>query len=177
MNFFAYPAFTGWATTYLKNERNIADGVVGDVLGWRFIGAAVGGGGGVSAGRGGDSELSVRSDAGVDFEIHGFGLWNRAFGHCRMGALDVGAVPAALTFQAAAAGCGSAKVELLAWTSAGRVGILTVVGEAECWGFQLQRGSELSAGASGTCRLLKTALRDTTEPRKPNGRRRCKETR
>ena len=43
LNFFAYQAFTGWATTYLKNERKIADGVVGDVLGWQFIGAALGG--------------------------------------------------------------------------------------------------------------------------------------
>ncbi len=43
LNFFAYQAFTGWATTYLKNERKIADGVIGDVLGWQFIGAAAGG--------------------------------------------------------------------------------------------------------------------------------------
>ena len=43
LNFFAYQAFTGWATTYLKTVRGIADGVVGDVLGWQFIGAAAGG--------------------------------------------------------------------------------------------------------------------------------------
>lgn len=43
MNFFAYQAFTGWATTYLKTERGIADTVIGDVLGWQFVGAAVGG--------------------------------------------------------------------------------------------------------------------------------------
>ena len=43
LNFFAYQAFTGWATTYLKTERGIPDTVVGDVLGWQFIGAAVGG--------------------------------------------------------------------------------------------------------------------------------------
>ena len=43
LNFFAYQAFTGWATTYLKADRGIADTVVGDVLGWQFIGAAVGG--------------------------------------------------------------------------------------------------------------------------------------
>ena len=43
LNFFAYQAFTGWATTYLKTERGIADSVVGDVLGWQFIGAAAGG--------------------------------------------------------------------------------------------------------------------------------------
>ena len=43
LNFFAYQAFTGWATTYLKTERAIPDTVVGDVLGWQFIGAAAGG--------------------------------------------------------------------------------------------------------------------------------------
>lgn len=43
LNFFAYQAFTGWATTYLKTERGIADTVVGNVLGWQFVGAALGG--------------------------------------------------------------------------------------------------------------------------------------
>ncbi|PLK22475.1 hypothetical protein C0V72_14755 [Porphyrobacter sp. TH134] len=43
LNFFAYQAFTGWASTYLKSERGIPDTVVGDVLGWQFIGAALGG--------------------------------------------------------------------------------------------------------------------------------------
>ena len=43
LNFFAYQAFTGWATTYLKTERGVADAVVGDVVGWQFVGAAVGG--------------------------------------------------------------------------------------------------------------------------------------
>lgn len=43
LNFFAYQAFTGWASTYLKTERGIPDTVVGDVLGWQFVGAAVGG--------------------------------------------------------------------------------------------------------------------------------------
>lgn len=42
LNFFAYQAFTGWATTYLKTVRMIPDTVIGDVLGWQFIGAAVG---------------------------------------------------------------------------------------------------------------------------------------
>ncbi len=42
LNFFAYQAFTGWATTYLKTVRQIPDTVVGDVLGWQFIGAAAG---------------------------------------------------------------------------------------------------------------------------------------
>jgi len=43
LNFFAYQAFTGWATTYLKSDRAIPDAVVGNVLGWQFIGAALGG--------------------------------------------------------------------------------------------------------------------------------------
>lgn len=43
LNFFAYQAFTGWASTYLKTVRGIADTAVGDVLGWQFVGAAVGG--------------------------------------------------------------------------------------------------------------------------------------
>ena len=43
LNFFAYQAFTGWATTYLKTVRGIADTAVGDVVGWQFIGAAAGG--------------------------------------------------------------------------------------------------------------------------------------
>ena len=43
LNFFAYQAFTGWATTYLKTVRMIPDAVVGNVLGWQFIGAALGG--------------------------------------------------------------------------------------------------------------------------------------
>jgi MFS family permease len=43
LNFFAYQAFTGWATTYLKTERGVADAVIGNVLGWQFIGAAIGG--------------------------------------------------------------------------------------------------------------------------------------
>jgi len=42
LNFFAYQAFTGWATTYLKTIRLVPDSVVGDVLGWQFIGAAAG---------------------------------------------------------------------------------------------------------------------------------------
>ena len=43
LNFFAYQAFTGWASTYLKEDRGIPDTVVGDVLGWQFVGAAIGG--------------------------------------------------------------------------------------------------------------------------------------
>ena len=43
LNFFAYQAFTGWASTYLRTERGIPDTVIGDVLGWQFVGAAIGG--------------------------------------------------------------------------------------------------------------------------------------
>ncbi len=43
LNFFAYQAFTGWASTYLKTDRAIPDTVLGDVLGWQFVGAAIGG--------------------------------------------------------------------------------------------------------------------------------------
>ena len=43
LNFFAYQAITGWASTYLRTERGIPDTVIGDVLGWQFIGAALGG--------------------------------------------------------------------------------------------------------------------------------------
>lgn len=43
LNFFAYQAFTGWATTYLKDVRLIPKDVVGDVVGWQFLGAALGG--------------------------------------------------------------------------------------------------------------------------------------
>jgi MFS family permease len=43
LNFFAYQAFTGWATTYLKEDRAIPDTIVGDVVGWQFVGAAIGG--------------------------------------------------------------------------------------------------------------------------------------
>ena len=43
LNFFAYQAFTGWATTYLKDDRAIPDSVIGNVLGWQFVGAALGG--------------------------------------------------------------------------------------------------------------------------------------
>ncbi len=42
LNFFAYQAFTGWATTYLRTVRLIPDSIVGNILGWQFVGAAVG---------------------------------------------------------------------------------------------------------------------------------------
>jgi MFS family permease len=43
LNFFAYQAFVGWTTTFLKTVRQIPDTVVGDVVGWIFLGAALGG--------------------------------------------------------------------------------------------------------------------------------------
>ncbi|WP_426169619.1 MFS transporter [Sandarakinorhabdus sp. DWP1-3-1] len=43
LNFFAYQAFTGWATTYLKEVRLIPPDVVGTVLAFQFIAAALGG--------------------------------------------------------------------------------------------------------------------------------------
>lgn len=43
LNFFAYQAFTGWATTYLKDERGVAPEVIGTVLGFQFIASAIGG--------------------------------------------------------------------------------------------------------------------------------------
>jgi MFS family permease len=42
LNFFAYQAFTGWATTFLRNEKGVADTAIGDVLGWQFVGSALG---------------------------------------------------------------------------------------------------------------------------------------
>jgi len=41
LNFFAYQAFTGWASTFLR-ERGVPDGAIGDVLGWQFVGSALG---------------------------------------------------------------------------------------------------------------------------------------
>ena len=43
LNFFAYQAFTGWATTYLKEVRQVPPDVVGAVLAVQFIAAALGG--------------------------------------------------------------------------------------------------------------------------------------
>lgn len=43
LNFFAYQAFTGWATTYLKEVRGVAPDIVGTVLAFQFIAAALGG--------------------------------------------------------------------------------------------------------------------------------------
>ena len=43
LNFFAYQAFTGWATTYLKTVRHFSDPQVGAAVGWQFAGACLGG--------------------------------------------------------------------------------------------------------------------------------------
>ena len=43
LNFFAYQAFTGWATTYLKDVRGVEPDVVGTVLAFQFIASAIGG--------------------------------------------------------------------------------------------------------------------------------------
>lgn len=43
LNFFAYQAFTGWATTYLKDVRALPADLIGEVLGVQFIAAALGG--------------------------------------------------------------------------------------------------------------------------------------
>lgn len=43
LNFFAYQAFSGWATTYLREDRGLPEALVGDVVGWQFVGAALGG--------------------------------------------------------------------------------------------------------------------------------------
>ena len=42
LNFFAYQAFTGWATTFLRTERGVPDTAVGDIVGWQFVGSALG---------------------------------------------------------------------------------------------------------------------------------------
>jgi MFS family permease len=43
LNFFAYQAFTGWATTYLKDIRQIDPALIGTVLGVQFLASALGG--------------------------------------------------------------------------------------------------------------------------------------
>ncbi len=42
LNFFAYQAFTGWATTYLRDVRQLPADLIGQVLGVQFIAAAAG---------------------------------------------------------------------------------------------------------------------------------------
>lgn len=43
LNFFAYQAFSGWATTYLRDERGFSGADIGSAVGWQFLGAALGG--------------------------------------------------------------------------------------------------------------------------------------
>lgn len=42
-NFFAYQAFSGWATTYLKTERGLSDAAIGVSVSWMFAGSVLGG--------------------------------------------------------------------------------------------------------------------------------------
>src|SRR3546814_15463188 len=42
-NFFAYQAFSGWATTYLKTVRMFSDGAIGISVSWMFAGSVIGG--------------------------------------------------------------------------------------------------------------------------------------
>ncbi|RVQ64615.1 MFS transporter [Croceicoccus ponticola] len=43
LNFFAYQAFTGWATTYLRDERGWSDSAIGVSVSWMFAGSLLGG--------------------------------------------------------------------------------------------------------------------------------------
>lgn len=43
LNFFAYQAFAGWVTTYLKDVKGYNADIIGDVVSWQFIGAVLGG--------------------------------------------------------------------------------------------------------------------------------------
>lgn len=43
LNFFAYQAFSGWATTYLKTVRGFSDSDVGLSISWLFAGSLLGG--------------------------------------------------------------------------------------------------------------------------------------
>ena len=43
LNFFAYQAFTGWVTTYLKTVRGLDGATIGTIVAWQFWGACVGG--------------------------------------------------------------------------------------------------------------------------------------
>ncbi|MFC4295960.1 MFS transporter [Novosphingobium tardum] len=43
LNFFAYQAFSGWATTYLKDERGLNDSAIGVSVSWMFAGSLLGG--------------------------------------------------------------------------------------------------------------------------------------
>ncbi len=43
LNFFAYQAFTGWVTTYLKSERGFDGAAIGTIISWQFWGSCIGG--------------------------------------------------------------------------------------------------------------------------------------
>lgn len=43
LNFFAYQAFAGWVTTYLKEVRHLPVATAGALVGWQFAGAVLGG--------------------------------------------------------------------------------------------------------------------------------------
>lgn len=43
LNFFAYQAFAGWVTTYLKDVKQFAPEVISRIVYWQFIGAVLGG--------------------------------------------------------------------------------------------------------------------------------------
>ena len=43
LNFFAYQAFAGWVTTYLKDIQHYPPALIGSIVSWQFIGATVGG--------------------------------------------------------------------------------------------------------------------------------------
>lgn len=43
LNFFAYQAFTGWVTTYLKTTRGLDGAAIGLVVSWQFWGSCLGG--------------------------------------------------------------------------------------------------------------------------------------
>ena len=43
LNFFAYQAFTGWASTYLKDVRHLSPSLIGTVLAFQFLASAAGG--------------------------------------------------------------------------------------------------------------------------------------
>jgi MFS family permease len=43
LNFFAYQAFAGWVTTFLKESRGYAPDVVGPIVAFQFVGATIGG--------------------------------------------------------------------------------------------------------------------------------------
>ena len=43
LNFFAYQAFAGWVTTYLKEVRHLSVGAAGGLVAWQFTGATIGG--------------------------------------------------------------------------------------------------------------------------------------